>query len=76
MSTKTGHMTAKARLIQGLAALHGKSLAEVCRKSGVHRSVFYRVVRGERQSARVDRVIARELGITVDSLRSIARRSA
>lgn len=64
-------ITAKSAMIRGLAAIQGKSLAEIQRRSGVHRSVFYRVIRGERTSARINRIIARELGITQTSLRNL-----
>ena len=66
----TPRFTPKASLIRGLALLQGKDLADICRRSGVHRSVFYRVVRGERTSDRVDRLLARELGVTLRTLRT------
>ena len=61
--------TAKERMIRGLAGVQGRPLAEVARKCGVHKTMFYRVVKGTRTSARIDRIIARELGLTVDALR-------
>jgi transcriptional regulator with XRE-family HTH domain len=63
----------KENLIRGLAALQGRTLAELARRAGVHRSVFYRIVRGERTSARVNRYLARELGLTAAGLRSTVR---
>ena len=73
-STKT--LTPKAAMVRGLALLQGKDLADICRRSGVHRSVFYRVIRGERTSDRVDRLISRELGIAVKVLRDTRRNHA
>ncbi|OHD21746.1 MAG: hypothetical protein A2Y38_14530 [Spirochaetes bacterium GWB1_59_5] len=66
-------ITAKAALIRSLALMQGKSLPDILRRSRVHRSVFYRVVRGERTSARVNRILARELGITLGTLRRLGK---
>jgi len=66
-------ITAKAALIRSLALMQGKNLPEIQRRSRVHRSVFYRVVRGERASARVNRILARELGITLGTLRRLGK---
>jgi lambda repressor-like predicted transcriptional regulator len=69
-------IAAKAAIIRGLAALHGKSLADIQRRSGVHHSVFYRVVRGERTSRRLDRFIAKEIGVTLKTLVDISKGKA
>lgn len=61
----------KAQFIRGLAAIQGRSLPAICRAARVHPSVFYRVIRGERTSARIDRAIAKELGITPTALRRL-----
>ena len=63
--------TAKARLIRSLAAVQGVSLHAVAKQSGIHPSVFHRVVRGERRSARIDRIIARSLGINLRTIRRL-----
>lgn len=63
MPRRAAKVSPRAAFIRGLAAVQGKSLAAIQAKSGVHASVFYRVVRGERTSRRVDGAIARELGI-------------
>jgi hypothetical protein len=69
----TSATSRKAALIRGLAMLQGKPLPQLCRDIGVHRSVFYRVLRGERSSAKVDRAIAKELGITIQTLRNMGK---
>lgn len=56
--------------IRGLAESQGLNLADIQVRARAHASVFYRVVRGERKSARIDRVIARALGITLRQLRA------
>lgn len=58
----------KAALIAGLAGFRGIRMAELAAGSRVHPSVFYRVVRGERTSSRIDRYIARRLGIVASAL--------
>lgn len=58
----------KAALITALAALRRIPMRDLAQGSRVHASVFYRVVRGERTSARVDRYIARRLGVGVETL--------
>jgi len=60
-------------MVRGLAALQGKSLADIAKRAKVHPSVFYRVVRGERTSKRLERFIARELGVTVATLRRVGK---
>lgn len=61
----------KAQLIRGMAAFKGMSLSALAKEAPVHQSVFYRVVRGERTSAKVDRYLARRLGVTVRTLREM-----
>ena len=58
----------KAALIAGLAGFRGVRLADLAAGSRVHPSVFYRVVRGERTSSKIDRYIARRLGIVASTL--------
>lgn len=69
MTKATKQASRKAAVIRGLAHLQGVDLADVAKKSGVHKSVFYRVIRGERASQKVDRLLARELGVKVKVLR-------
>jgi len=62
----------KKLIIIALAASQGrtlKSLADGCRK---HKTVFYRVVKGEKASAPVDAYIAKELGISKKAMRRIS----
>ncbi len=54
-----------------MADLKGTSLPKIAAKAGVHRSFVYRVAAGEKTSARVEQIIARELGIKIHVLRSM-----
>ena len=67
---KTSTPPNKQALITGLARMQGKSMGRLAEAAGVHVSVLYRVARGQKKSARVDRVIARELGVNVSLIRS------
>lgn len=58
----------KAALVTAMAALKRIRMSDLAAGSRVHPSVFYRVVRGERTSARVDRYLARRLGVDVSTL--------
>lgn len=72
MSRQTGKPSARTSRISGLARLAGfASLAPIQRKCGVCKSVFYRVVKGERTSARVERIIAREIRRALKDLESL-----
>ena len=70
---RTPARSRKAALVRALAALQGKDLLAIARKARVHHSVFYRVVRGERTSARIDGILSRELGIDRAVLRGLGR---
>jgi hypothetical protein len=58
-------MTAKERFIRQHAAARGLRLTQILARAKCARSVFYRVVRGTATSARIDKVIARALGLSV-----------
>lgn len=58
--------------VRALAALHGTSLSALASGAPCHTSLFYRVLRGEKTSARVDRYLARRLGVTVRMIRGEA----
>ena len=62
---------ARLRFIQSMAALHHTSLAAIARRARVDYSMVYRVAAGQKTSARVEKIIARELGITRESLRKL-----
>jgi AraC-like DNA-binding protein len=71
MQIKPKPMTRKEAWIREHAARQHLRLSLLRAKCGVTRSVFYRVVRGDAKSARCDAVIARALGVTVDSIREV-----
>lgn len=75
MPASRTEVSPRAAFIRGLAAVQGLSLAAIQEASGVHASVFYRVVRGERTSAKVDRLICRFLGVKPDTLRQLNKSS-
>ena len=55
--------TPKESLIRGIAAVQGIRLLDICTKCKVHKTMFYRVIKGTRTSARIERIICQELGI-------------
>jgi lambda repressor-like predicted transcriptional regulator len=59
----------RLRWIQSMAKLHGTSIASIARQAKVDYSMVYRVACGQRTSARVERVLARELGLRIETLR-------
>lgn len=63
---------ARLAWIQSMAALHGLTFADIARKANVSRQFVYAVAAGKKKGARVEKYIARELGITIEALRRIA----
>ncbi|OGV75502.1 MAG: hypothetical protein A3K18_13530 [Lentisphaerae bacterium RIFOXYA12_64_32] len=66
-------LTPRAAFILAGAAGKGLTLADIQVRARAHASVFYRVVRGERTSARIDRVIAHAIGVCPRELRNLRR---
>lgn len=61
----------KKHVIVAIAASQGISVADLCRRARVHKTVFHRVLKGERTSARVDAYIARALGVRISTIRRL-----
>lgn len=61
----------KAALVTGTARLMRLRMKDLAAECGVHLVTLCRVARGEKSSARVDRYLAKKLGIRLDTLRTI-----
>ena len=61
----------RQQFLRAQLALHGKSVTALARKAGVHYSLLYRIIRGERRSARLERFLAAELAMPVRKLRGM-----
>lgn len=72
MSQKKSNPSKQA-LVTGTAKLLRLRMDDMARECGVHIGTMYRVARGEKTSARVDRYLAKKLGIRVGTLRSIGQ---
>jgi len=58
----------KRHLLTALAASQGISVSQLRQRCPVDHSVFYRVFKGEKRSARVDAFLAQELGLTAETM--------